>query len=238
MIRFGFHGLSYEYIASAPPAQIGTSADGRDIVAHLGNGASMCAMKERKSVATTMGFTALDGLMMARRCGSIDLGIVLHLLQERGVSTDEVWRMLYQESGLLGVSGISNSVKDLEHSTEPRAREALELYRYTAAGNIGSLATALAGLDTIVFTAGIGENSAEVCRRICERLFWTGLELDNDKNTAHAARISTESSSIEVLVIPTDQEVVIAQAVQALAVRGNRCDAELPLARQPAETPG
>jgi len=216
IIRYGFHGLSYEYIAAALPEQLGILADGRVIVAHLGNGASMCAMQGRRSVATSMGFTALHGLMMGRRCGSLDAGVVLHLLQNRGMSTAQVRHMLYPESGLLGVSGISNNMQVLQECADPKTREAIDLFCYRAACELGSLVTALEGLDAIVFTAGIGENSAEVRRRICERLAWLGVELDQTANDADETVISAADSKVDVLVVPTNEEAVIAKATRAM----------------------
>lgn len=216
IIRYGFHGLSYEYIAGVLPDHMGPRADGRVIVAHLGNGASMCAMKERQSVATSMGFTALDGLMMGRRSGSLDAGVVLHLLQNQGMTIDEVQHMLYRESGLLGVSGISNNMQVLLESTDPNAREAVELFCYRAACELGSLITSLGGLDAIIFTASIGENAADVRQAICAHLSWLGVELDPVANDRHASVISTANSKVEVLVIPTNEEAVIADAARAL----------------------
>ncbi len=217
VIRYGFHGLSYDYIASVMESHLGDRADGRVIVAHLGNGASMCALKERRSVATSMGFTALHGLMMGRRCGTLDAGVVLHLLKNVGMSIDEVQHMLYRESGLLGVSGVSNNMQVLLESDDERAREAIELYCYLAAGEVGRLAAALGGLDALIFTAGIGENAGQVRRQICERLTWMGLELDLRRNDQNALRISAEASVVDVLVIPTNEELVIAKAVRALS---------------------
>ena len=185
-------------------------------MAHLGNGASMCAMKERRSIATSMGFTALDGLMMGQRCGSLDAGVVLHLLQNQGMSFDEVQHMLYHESGLLGVSGISNNMQVLQESSDPRAQEAIDLFCYRAACELGSLVTTLQGLDTIVFTAGIGENSAEVRRLICGRLAWLGVDLDHAANDANVTTISGPNSKVDVLVIPTNEEAVIAEATRAM----------------------
>lgn len=216
IIRYGFHGLSYEYITGVLPDHMGPRADGRVIVAHLGNGASMCAMKERQSVATSMGFTALDGLMMGRRSGSLDAGVVLHLLQNQGMTIDEVQHMLYRESGLLGVSGISNNMQVLLESTDPNAREAVELFCYRAACELGSLITSLGGLDAIIFTASIGENAADVRQAICAHLSWLGVELDPVANDRHASVISTANSKVEVLVIPTNEEAVIADAARAL----------------------
>jgi len=216
MIRYGFHGLSYEYIAGVLPNHLGERAEDRVIVAHLGNGASMCAMRERRSVATSMGFTALHGLMMGRRCGSLDAGVVFHLLQNRGMSITQVQHMLYRESGLLGVSGISNNLQVLQESSDPHAREAIDLFCYRAACEVGSLAVALEGLDAIVFTAGIGENSAEVRKLICARLAWLGVGLDQTANDANETVIGVANSKVDVLVVPTNEETVIAQATRAL----------------------
>ncbi len=216
VVRYGFHGLSYEFIADTLPDHLGSRADGRVIVAHLGNGASMCAMKSRKSMATSMGFTALDGLLMGRRCGSLDVGIVLDLLQNRGMSVAEVHHMLYRESGLLGVSGISNNMLDLEQSSHPHASEAIELFCYRAACELGALAATIGGLDALVFTAGIGEKSSRVRRMICERSAWLGIDLDNEANTAGATMISKPRSDVNVLVIPTDEEATIVRATKRL----------------------
>lgn len=210
IIRYGFHGLSYEYIAKVLPDHMGSRSDGRTIVAHLGNGASMCAMKERRSVATSMGFTALDGLMMGRRCGTLDAGVVLHLLQNKGMTANEVQHMLYNESGLLGVSGISNNMQVLLASTDPRAQEAVDLFCYRAACELSSLVTPLEGLDSIIFTAGIGENSPYVRKAICSHLSWLGVELDTVANDGNATVINNENAKIEVLVIPTNEEAIIA----------------------------
>jgi len=212
VIRDGFHGLSYEYIASVMGNTLGTVADGKIIVAHLGNGASMCAMQNRCSVSTSMGFTALDGLMMGRRVGSLDAGVVLHLIQQRGLTPDEVWHMLYQESGLLGVSGISNNMKILEESTDPDASEAIDLFCYRAMREIGAMTAVLGGLDGLVFTAGIGENSALVRQQICSQLGWLGLQIDDDANHRNLSIINTAASKVKICVIPTNEEAVIAAA--------------------------
>jgi acetate kinase len=216
IIRYGFHGLSYDYIASTLPNHLGNRAEGRVIVAHLGNGASMCAMKARHSVATSMGFTALDGLMMGQRCGTIDPGVLIHLLDCLGMTIQELEHLLYRESGLLGVSGISNDMEILQASAAFEAREAIELFCYRAAGELAMLAAAIKGLDAIVFTAGIGEHSALVRRLICDQLDWMGVALDNDANEHDAARISSAASSVDVLVIPTDEEIVMARATHRL----------------------
>jgi len=216
VIRYGFHGLSYQYIADVLPDHLGARADGRVIIVHLGNGASMCAMKDRQSIATTMGFTALDGLMMGRRSGSLDPGVVLHLLQSEGLSADEIQKMLYRKSGLLGVSGFSNNMKVLQESSDPHAQEAIDLFCYRAACETGALVAALEGLDAMVFTAGIGENSAHVRRLICARLGWLGVELDQTANDANGARISAPNSKVDILVVPTNEGAVIANATRAL----------------------
>lgn len=223
IIRYGFHGLSYEYIAGILPSHLGDRATGRVIVAHLGNGASMCAMKKRSSVASSMGFTALDGLMMGRRCGALDPGVVLYLMDQKGMSTDEIAHLLYKESGLLGVSGISNNMATLQASAAPEAREAIELFCYRAACELAALATAIDGLDTIVFTAGIGEKSALVRRRICDRLEWMGVDLDQGANDRNASRINSDTSKVDVLVLPTDEEAVIARAMRRLTVTAANC---------------
>lgn len=216
IVRYGFHGLSYEYIAGALPAHAGARADGRVVIAHLGHGASLCALRARRSVATTMGFTALDGLMMGRRSGAIDPGVLLYLLEEKKTAPADLADLLYNRSGLLGVSGISDDVRVLEASGHPDAEEALDLFAYRAARDIGSLAAAVSGIDAIVFTAGIGEHSASMRRRICEYSRWLGITLDERANAAHGPRISTSDSTVDVYVIPTDEELVIARAVRAL----------------------
>jgi acetate kinase len=216
ILRYGFHGLSYDYIAGALPEHLGVQADGRVIVAHLGNGSSMCAMKGRKSRATTMGFTALDGLMMGRRCGALDPGVVLYLMQEKGMSADEVAELLYKQSGLLGVSELSNDMQVLQASDSPHAKEAIALFCYRAASSLAGLLPAIGGLDALVFTAGIGENSALVRKLICEQLAWLGIVLDDAANEASQSTISAASSKLRVLVIPTNEERVVADACRAL----------------------
>ena len=213
IIRYGFHGLSYEYIAGIMPVYLGDRADERVIVAHLGNGASMCAMKRRRSVATSMGFTALDGLMMGRRSGALDPGVVLYLIDQLNMSNDEVTQVLYKESGLLGVSGISNNMATLQASATPHAREAIALFCYRAASELAALATTIGGLDALVFTAGIGENSALVRSLICDRLEWMGVDLAEGANDRNATRINSAESGVDVLVIPTDEEAIIALSV-------------------------
>ena len=216
VIRYGFHGLSYEYIANALPQVLGETANGRMIVAHLGNGASLCAMRNRKSVATSMGFTALDGLVMGSRCGALDPGVVLYFMQERGMDAEEIQHLLYNESGLLGVSGISNNMQVLLASEETNAKEAVDLFCYRAATEIASLMVPLKGLDAIIFTAGIGENSAPVRARICDFLEWLGIKLDDKANQANEQIISSADSQIAVSAIPTDEETVIADATRVI----------------------
>ncbi|WP_439552176.1 acetate/propionate family kinase [Falsiroseomonas sp.] len=213
--RYGFHGLSYEYIASALPAGL---REGRVVVAHLGNGASACAMQGGVSVATTMGFTALDGLPMGTRSGAIDPGVVLHLIQARGMSADQVQDLLYKRSGLLGLSGgISSDMRDLLASGEPRAGFAVDFFCLAVARAIASLAVTLGGLDGIVFTAGIGEHAAPVRARVLGHLAWLGIALDAAANDAHGPRISRADSAVQAWVLPTDEERMIARHTAALA---------------------
>jgi acetate kinase len=209
--RYGFHGLSYEYIADVLPQHLGERADGRVIVAHLGNGASMCAMKERRSVATTMGFTAVEGLMMGTRSGSLDPGVLLYLMAYQGMDGTALERLLYKESGLLGVSGISQDMRELLESDKPEAREAIDLFCYRIVREIGSLAAALGGLDALVFTGGIGEHAAPVRAQVCLALGWLGVALDEPANAAHRWRITTADSRVDVLVVPTNEEWMIAR---------------------------
>jgi acetate kinase len=221
VIRYGFHGLSYEYIASALGQRAPELAAGRVVVAHLGAGASMCAMLEGKSVDTTMGFTALDGLPMATRCGALDPGVLLYLLQERRMTADELVPLLYQQSGLLGVSGVSSDMRELQRSSDPRARQAIDLFVFRIARELGALSASLGGLDGLVFTAGIGEHSAEVRRRVCEAGRWLGIALDRDANERGAERISAPNSRVSVWVIPTDEERMIArQTIEVLGKPG------------------
>jgi acetate kinase len=209
--RYGFHGLSYEYIAAAIPRLAPEIATERVIVAHLGSGASMCALRDRKSVDTTFGFTALDGLCMGTRPGAIDPGVVLHLFQGLGMSAAEVETLLYKKSGLLGLSGISNDMRVLLASGDPDAQLAVNYFVYRAAREIGSLAAALRGLDAIVFTAGIGENSPEIRERICEASSWLGIAIDRAANARNDRRISAHASRVSVWVIPTNEELMIAR---------------------------
>ena len=214
--RYGFHGLSYEYIASVLPQRAPQIANGRVVVAHLGNGCSAWAMRKRTSIATTMGFTALDGLPMGTRCGELDAGVVLHLIQQKGMSAEELVNLLYRRSGMLGLSGISSDFRELLASDDPRARFAVDVFCYRVAGHIASLATALGGLDGIVFTAGVGENAAPVRRAICQACSWLGLELDEAANREHKERISTPNSRVVAYVIKTDENLMIARHARAL----------------------
>lgn len=214
--RYGFHGLSYKYIASELARRTPAAADGKVVVAHLGSGASLCALKAGLSHDTSMGFSTLDGIPMATRCGGLDPGVLLHLLGPVGRTVAEVENILYHESGLLGVSGVSADSRELLASDRPEAREAIDLFTFRTAGEIARLASTLGGLDSIVFTAGIGENQPQIRMAICERLAWLGLELDAAANAANAERISAASSQISAFVIPTDEEQVIAD--EALSV--------------------
>ncbi|MCW0181153.1 MAG: acetate/propionate family kinase [Zavarzinia sp.] len=216
VFRYGFHGLSYQAIAGRMAPIMGEGARGKVIVAHLGNGCSMCAMDNEKSVATTMGFTALDGLVMGTRSGTIDPGVVLYLMEQKGYSPARIADMLYRESGLLGVSGISNDMRDLLASPEPAAAEAVDLFVHRILREIGSLMMVLGGLDGIVFTAGIGENAAPVRARVIEGLSFLGAELDAAANEANGPRITSAESRISGFVIPTDEEAVIVTETLAL----------------------
>lgn len=209
--RYGFHGLSYEYMAGRIRELAPERAAGRVIVAHLGSGASMCALRDGRSVESTMGFTALDGLPMGTRPGQLDPGVVLYLMMQRGMSAQAVSDLLYHEAGLKGLSGISNDMRDLLATDEPRARLAIDHFVHRAALLAGSLAGALEGLDAFVFTAGIGENSPELRERIAHRLAWLGAELDDAANAAGAMVISTPESRVALLVVPTDEELMIAR---------------------------
>ncbi len=212
--RYGFHGLSYEYIAERLGKDAPALARGRVIVAHLGSGASLCALQDGRSIATTMGFSTLDGLVMATRCGSLDPGVLLYLGRQ-GRSFAEIEDMLYRRSGLLGVSGSSGDIRDLLASDDPRAREAVELFTYRIATEAGALVSALGGLDGLVFTAGIGEHAPVIRAAVCGRLAWLGLHLDEGANAAGATQIGAGDSSIDVRVIATDEEAVIARHTAA-----------------------
>jgi len=214
--RYGFHGLSYEYIASVLPEVAPKIANGRVIVAHLGSGASLCALKDGKSVDSTLGFTALDGLCMGTRPGALDPGVVLHLFQSLKLSAKEVETLLYKKSGLLAISEISNDMRDLLGRAEPEARLAIDYFVYRVAKEIGALTAVLGGIDALVFTAGIGENSPEIRRRICDASRWLGLELDESANDDHKLEISTSQSKVSAWVIPTNEELMIARHTGSL----------------------
>ncbi len=214
--RYGFHGLSYEYIAGAFPAHDAKAAAGRVVVLHLGNGSSMCAMANGHSVASTMGFTAVDGLPMGTRCGNLDPGVILYLFDEMKMDARAVEKLIYQQSGLLGVSGISSDMRALLGSDEPAAKAAIDLYVYRIGRELGSLTAALGGLDAIVFTAGIGENSAVLRERVCRDARWLGVELDPAANEKGGPRISSAASRVSVWAIPTNEELMIARHTRAL----------------------
>ena len=214
--RYGFHGLSYEYIAAVLPRYDPHAAAGRTIVLHLGNGASMCAMRGGRSVATTMGFTAVDGLPMGTRTGNLDPGVLLYLMDEHGMNARAIETLIYKRSGLLGVSGISSDMRELLESNDPHAREAIDLFCYRIERELGSLSAALGGLDAIVFTAGIGENAVPIRERVCRAASWLGIELDPDANRRNGPRISSGDSRVAAWVIATDEERMIARHTRAL----------------------
>jgi acetate kinase len=209
--RYGFHGLSYEFIAQRLRAIDPDLARGRVIVAHLGNGASLCAMRDGRSIDTTMGFTALDGLLMGTRPGTLDPGAVTYLMREHAMSAADIEDVLYHHSGMVGISGISSDMRTLLDSSDPHAREAVDLFVFRAAREIGALVASLGGLDGLVFTAGIGEHASEIRSRICARCTWLGVVLDENANRAGRKRITAEASRIRVYVIPTDEEKMIAE---------------------------
>lgn len=208
--RYGFHGLSYEYVASVLLEMDGRAAGGRTVVAHLGNGASMCAMHSGRSVATTMGFTALDGLVMGTRCGAIDPGVLLYLMDRHEMNARELEHLLYEQSGLLGVSGVSSDMRELLASSDAGARAAVDLFVYRIGRELGSLAAALGGLDAVVFTGGIGEHAAPIRARVCRDAQWLGVDLDEDANANGGPRISRRDSRVTAWVIPTNEEFMIA----------------------------
>jgi len=214
--RYGFHGLSYEYIASVLPDIDPDAARGRCVVLHLGNGASMCAMKNGQSMASTMGFTAVDGLPMGTRCGSMDPGVIPFLIEQRGMDTRAVEELIYNKSGLLGVSGLSSDMRTLLESDEPRARLAIDLYVYRIGRELGSMAAALGGLDAIVFTAGIGEHAPPIRERVLEDADWLGVRLDPSANASGGPRISRADSAVTAWVVPTNEELMIARHTRAL----------------------
>jgi acetate kinase len=214
--RYGFHGLSYEYIVSALPAVAPQIVDGRLIVAHLGNGASMCAISRRRSVATTMGMTALDGLPMGTRCGALDPGVLLYLMQHEHLSAAQIEQLLYERSGLLGVSGLSADMRDLLGSSNPAAQEAVDLMVYRIGRELGSLMAALGGLDALIFTGGIGEHAHELRARVCRLVAWAGVELDEAANVSGEPQISYRHSRVSAWVIPTDENLMVARHTQRL----------------------
>jgi acetate kinase len=209
--RYGFHGLSYEYVSAKLKEVAPGVADQRIIIAHLGNGASLCALEHGRSIASTMGFTAVDGLMMGTRCGSIDPGVLIYLMDSRGMDARAIEKLIYKESGLLGVSGISSDVRTLRASDDSRAREALSLFTYRIVREIGSLAAALGGLDGLVFTGGIGQRDPVTRREVVAGCTWLGAKLDDEANASHRERIDSQSSTLPIWVLPTDEERVIAR---------------------------
>ena len=214
--RYGFHGLSYDYISGELKRLAPLVHDGRVIVAHLGNGASMCGMIGGHSIASTMGFTALDGLPMGTRTGQIDPGVIFYLVQQEGMSIDEVRQLFYSKSGLLGLSGLSNDMRTLEAAGTVEANEAIDYFVFRIRRELGGLAAALGGLDALVFCGGIGENSRLIRERVCEGMGWIGLELDRERNARNDTLISTEMSRARILVVPTNEELVIARAGKRL----------------------
>ena len=214
--RYGFHGLSYEFIAGALPKYDASAAGGRTIVAHLGNGASLCALLGGRSQACSMGFSTLDGLIMGTRCGSIDPGALIYLLREKGMDADGLEKLLYHESGLLGLSGLSADMRDLLASDKAEAVQAVEMFCDRIAQQVAALAATLGGLDALVFTAGIGERSPEIRAAVCDRLAWLGTAIDAEANAAGAARIATAQSKVGLWVIPTDEERTIARHTRRL----------------------
>jgi acetate kinase len=220
--RYGFHGLSYEYIAGELPRVDAEAAAGKTIVLHLGNGSSMCAIDAGRSVATTMGFSTADGLAMGTRCGALDPGAILYLMDERGMDARAIERLVYHESGLLGVSGISSDMRRLLASAEPSARLAIDIYVYRIRRELGSLAAALGGLDALVFTAGVGENASAIRERVCRDAAWLGVELDAAANAKGGSRISTPGGRVRAWVIPADEEIMIARHTQRVLGRSRR----------------
>ena len=214
--RYGFHGLSYEYIAAVLPGLDSKAAAGRTVTLHLGNGSSMCAMHAGRSVASTMGFTAVDGLPMGTRTGSLDPGVILYLMDQRGMDARAIEKLIYNQSGLLGVSGISSDMRTLLASEDPQARLAVDLYLYRIRRELGSLAAALGGVDAIVFTAGIGENAAQIRERVCRDAAWLGLDFDAAANAAARPRISTASSRVTAWIVPTNEELMIARHTRSV----------------------
>ncbi len=218
--RYGFHGLSYDYIAGELARTAPLLAKGRTIVAHLGNGASMCGMIDGRSIGSTMGFSALDGLPMGTRCGQLDPGVMLYLMQEEGMDADAISDLLYKKSGLLGLSGVSNDMRTLEASDAPEAAQAIDYFVFRIRREMGALAAVLGGLDALVFTGGIGENSRLVRERACEGMAWLRIEIDRARNQENAPTVSTDQSRVRVMVIQTNEEIVIARAAARLLAEG------------------
>lgn len=212
--RYGFHGLSYEYIAGELARSAPHLAEGRVVVAHLGNGASMCGMTHGRSVSSTMGFSALDGLPMGTRCGQLDPGVLLYLMDQRGMNAAQITDLLYRQSGLLGLSGLSNDMRTLEAAGTPEAMQAIDYFTFRCQREVGAMAAALGGIDALVFCGGIGENSRLIRARICERLGWMGIEIDHARNAQNDRIISTDLARTTVMVIPTNEELVIARAAR------------------------
>ncbi|MBD3765464.1 MAG: acetate/propionate family kinase [Rhodobacterales bacterium] len=218
--RYGFHGLSYDHVTGELARLAPHLWEGRVVIAHLGNGASMCAVQRGRSVASTMGFSALDGLPMGTRCGQIDPGVILYLMDQRGMTAAAIADLLYRRSGLLGLSGVSNDMRVLEASDNPDAARAIDHFVFRCQREVGAMAAALGGIDALVFCGGIGEHSTLVRARICERLGWMGIELDHSRNAAHATVISSDLARTTVMVVPTDEERVIARAARAVLAGG------------------
>jgi acetate kinase len=214
--RYGFHGLSYEYIMMKMHEIAPKKANGRIVIAHLGNGASMCAVKDGKCLDSTMGFTALDGLLMGTRCGSLDPGVILYLMQFKDLNHHEIEELLYKKSGLLGVSGISSNVKTLLESDSKNAKEAIDLFVYRIRRELGALACVLGGLETLIFTGGIGENAVKIRSAVCQDMDWLGISIDNHNNDNNQSIISNDKSHVDVRVIPTDEESIVAKHTYAL----------------------
>ena len=214
--RYGFHGLSYQFISGKLAELSPTLHSGRVVVAHLGNGASMCALLGGRSIGSTMGFTALDGLPMGTRCGQVDPGVLLYMMDQLGLGTDEITDILYKQSGLLGLSGISSDMRTLQSSEAPEAAQAIDYFIFRIRRELGALCGVLGGLDALVFTGGIGENSELIRARVCEGQAWFGIELDREANAENATVISTDLSRARVMVVPTNEELVIARAAEKL----------------------
>jgi len=214
--RYGFHGLSYEYIVAKLPDVAPACADGKLVVAHLGNGASMCAIEKGCSIATTMGFTPVDGLPMGTRTGALDPGVILYLLQHERMDASAVEHLIYERSGLLGISGLSSDMRTLLASDAPAAREAVELFVYRIGRELGSLVAALGGLDALIFTGGIGENAAEIRARVCGRAGWIGIALDEDANARGGPLISRRGAAVSVWVVPTNENLMVARHTRRL----------------------